>query len=156
MPDTPYQKIEAGLHDAIAYGKGDRSRGRRHRVPVNEVDRQARAAIAAYARWRAKELRETTPLLDMNPRTLQRIVAGKRDVPPRAAREVSAKIRHDMVTATNRAELEDWATAMDRWAQECEDRQRPNRIDFENGCSIEFRGADDEPLRSMTGGGWHG
>ena len=38
MSKTAFDAIKAGLTDAVAYAKGDKSRGRAHRVQIPEVD----------------------------------------------------------------------------------------------------------------------
>jgi putative transcriptional regulator len=38
MSRKAFEAVEAGLRDAIAYSRGDRSRGRQHRVSVPPVD----------------------------------------------------------------------------------------------------------------------
>lgn len=93
-----------------------------HSYPINEADRQARAAFRAYADW----YHDSDPLgsipIQMNDRTIARIWNGERDVPPGAARELAARIREDMVHVRNRDQLEGWAMALEIWAEDCDQR----------------------------------
>ncbi len=124
--------------------------------PISEADRQARAAFAAYLQFYQVDRKTDGQPISLDRRTVGRIVAGKRDVPPGVARELAAKIRQDMVTAYEPAKLEGWAMALELWAQDCAPRQSKGTITFDDDRSIEFRGSDDAPIRSKTGGGYHG
>ena len=98
------------------------SNSHQHTNPVSEADRQARAAFRAYA-LHFQETRITAGLpVDIAPRTYDRIVARKRDVPPGIARELAGIIRQEMVTAYDPRKLDGWASALEIWAQDCEAR----------------------------------
>lgn len=86
-----------------------------HSTPVNEADRKARAAFRDYTLHHQNTLiTRAWPVSGTSTRTLARIFAGKRDVPPGLARELAVKIRADETGP----EL-GWADALDRWADEC-------------------------------------
>lgn len=93
-----------------------------HSQPINEADRQARAAACAYNTWRHAEDGETFWPPDIARRTWQRIVRGERDVPPGLARDLARLIREDMTLARHRDRLEGWAMALDLWAEDCDRR----------------------------------
>ncbi len=92
-----------------------------HSHPINEADRQARAALKAYADWASFGTLRAYPF-EMDQRTLNRIYAGKRDVPPRAALALAKRARQDMITERNRDQLEGWAMALELWAEDCQQR----------------------------------
>lgn len=107
-----------------------------HSTPINEADRQARAAAFAYNTWRHSEDGESFYPPELNLRTWQRIVRGERDVPPGLARQLSALIREDMTTARNRDQLDGWAVALDLWTYDCDKRsalQKVQRLHPSNG-----------------------
>lgn len=93
-----------------------------HSLPINEADRQARAAFKAYAGHCAAN--GAAQPVAMNPRTFDRIVAGRRDVPPGAAREMAARIREDLVLERRKETLEAWAAALELWARDCDTRSK--------------------------------
>lgn len=99
-----------------------------HSQPINEADRQARAAFKAYADWFMRDRITMLTPIAMAERTYQRIIAGKRDVPPGAAREMAARIREDMLTSVlGRDTMEGWAMALELWADDCDERSKAAR-----------------------------
>ena len=58
--------------------------------PISEADRQARAAFAAYLQFYQVDRKTDGQPISLDRRTVGRIVAGKRDVPPGVARELAA------------------------------------------------------------------
>lgn len=96
-----------------------------HATPVSEADRQARAAFREYTlHYQNATVTRAYPV-DASPRTLDRIFAGKRDVPPGIAREMAAKIRADTDLARHPDRQEGWATALELWAEDCAARRLP-------------------------------
>lgn len=82
---------------------------RQHHIPVNDLDAAAREAFSACAN--AYDIAEVHGI---SPRTVERIAAGKRDVPPRLAREVGEHVRGRI----ERREMliDEWSGALIAWA----------------------------------------
>lgn len=97
-----------------------------HSQPINEADRQARAAFKAFDGWLRLhgQLAFVSPI---NPRTWERITAGARDVPPGLARELASNLRELMGTQRDRTQLESWAMALELWADDCDERSKAAR-----------------------------
>lgn len=96
---------------------------RDHTTPVSQSDAAARAAFRAYTLyWQSAQMVSVYPV-EASPRTLDRIFAGRRDVPPGIAHEMAAHIQefigryaHGPADITW---LEGWAVALETWAGEC-------------------------------------
>ena len=100
-----------------------------HATPVNEADRQARAAFRQYTlHFQNAQITRALPV-ELNPRTFDRIFAGKRDVPPGVALEMAAKVRADTDLARHPDRQDGWATALELWAKDCADRSLAGRED---------------------------
>ena len=113
-----------------------------HSQPINEADRQARAAFKAYAQWSFLQ-GPSGYVPSINPRTWERIRKGERDVPPGLARELAGLIRDDMARTRNRNQLADWAIALDLWADDCATRSHRTNAEVANGKnSAEDNGAN--------------
>lgn len=56
----------------------------------------------------------------MNARTVERIAAGRRDVPPGLAKEVAARLREQSSFERHAATLRDRAAQLDVWVDERE------------------------------------
>lgn len=97
-----------------------------HSQPINEADRQARAAFKAYVCDNLRGI-VIAPPIDVSQRTCERIAAGKRDVPPGLARELATFIRGEMPIARHRDQLEGWAMALELWADDCDQRSKDRR-----------------------------
>lgn len=93
-----------------------------HSTPINEADRQARAAFKAYNRWLLRQDPVSDLWQGIDPRTYQRIAAGKRDVPPGLAREIAAKLRELMAKPNWLLDFDEWAAAFEAWADDCQQR----------------------------------
>lgn len=102
---------------------------RDHSTPLNEADRQARAAFKAYTlHYQNAAITRAYPVQgSASTRTLDRIFAGKRDVPPGIAREMAEKIRADVDLARHADRQDGWATALELWAEDCEARRASGR-----------------------------
>lgn len=97
-----------------------------HSQPINEADRQARAAFSHFAKWLYRNDPFGQLPIDMDPRTWQRIARGERDVPPGVARELAAYIRAQ-IPAWDWATVISWAEAFELWADDCEQRSKAVR-----------------------------
>lgn len=86
MP-KPFDKIASGLKDAIAFANGDSSKAR-FATPVNTLDVAARRAFR-----KARMVYDIAAQHEVGRRTVERIAAGKRDVPPRLARSIADHLR---------------------------------------------------------------
>ena len=98
----------------------------RDHAPVSNADRQARIAFREFTLYYQQKLITRAEPIDLAPRTYNRIFAGKRDVPPGAARELAGKIREmigsPLPNDTEIAQLDGWAFALEDWADECQQR----------------------------------
>lgn len=99
---------------------------RDHATPVSNADRQARDAFKAYTlHYQQTHITRAYPV-EASPRTLDRIFSGQRDVPPGMARDLASKIREaiwdDTIGYSEAKRLGGWATALESWADECQQR----------------------------------
>ncbi|MEM6477246.1 MAG: hypothetical protein AAF687_13895 [Pseudomonadota bacterium] len=90
--------------------------------PINEADRQARAAVRGYMEWLRRNETDLDLTIEVSADTLARLENGQRDVPPDIARELATLIRRDMMTAYERMSLEGFAMALEIWVEDCEER----------------------------------
>jgi putative transcriptional regulator len=92
MTSKAFNKIKAGLEDALAYSRGEKSRGRTHRVVIKDVDvRKLRTRLALSQN-------EFAARLGLKPSTV-RNWEQKRRRPEGPARALLQIIAHDPVYA---------------------------------------------------------
>lgn len=93
MPDTPFDQ------------------------PINEADRRAREAFRAVHENVTGE-----QTININPRTYERILAGKRDVPPGVARELAEFLRCLSPESFDGDAFFGWIDALEAWSDDCQRR----------------------------------
>lgn len=80
-----------------------------HAAPLNALDAAARLAFAEAAK-----LYDIADWHDLNPRTVERMARGRRDVPPGLARDVAAQLA--ALNGDNEPAVANLARALTAWA----------------------------------------
>lgn len=93
---------------------------KQHHIPVNEQDRLAREAFAAYCDLFGDVAEHHL----VSPRLVERIYARQRDVPPGLALEAAARMRAlaDASGIVRYGQLPEW---LNDWADWCDENPRP-------------------------------
>lgn len=88
MAKTAFDKIASGLDDAIAYSKGDRSRGKPRKAPLAPDPTAQRNALRSWFN-RFGDAASFAAEFSVSPRAVQRFYSGQQALPPGLCREVA-------------------------------------------------------------------